>query len=163
VVARLAGKVWHRLTVAERGSMRQARGMELRRLGSDDLELLVRAVETFTGTSAPAPDLFLEQPWTHAFVALDGDDVIGWCYGYELLRPEGRWMMFLKQIDVLEERRLEGVGRELLDAFVALARSKGHRRMWLYTDAGNRAARALYKGAGGAPGDEKVGYWWAFE
>ena len=72
-------------------------------------------------------------------------------------------MMFLKQIDVLEERRLEGVGRGLLDAFVALARSKGHRKMWLYTDAGNRAARALYEGAGGAPGDERIGYWWAFE
>jgi GNAT superfamily N-acetyltransferase len=163
VVARRAGEVGHAPTVAERRSMRQARGMEIRRLGSDDLELLVRAVETFTGSSAPAPDLFLEQPRTHAFVALEGQDVIGWCYGYELLRPEGRWMMFLKQIDVLEERRLEGVGRQLLDAFVALAKSKGHRRMWLYTNAGDRAARALYEDAGGAPDDERVGYWWAFE
>jgi GNAT superfamily N-acetyltransferase len=163
MIARRAGKIGHDLTVAGRRSMRQARGVEIRRLESGDFELLARAVETFTGVRAPAPDLFLEQPRTHAFVALDGEDVIGWCYGYELLRPEGRWMMFLKQIEVLEQRRREGVGRELLEAFVALARSKGHRRMWLYTDAGDRAARGLYEGAGGAPGDAKVGYWWAFE
>jgi ribosomal protein S18 acetylase RimI-like enzyme len=135
--------------------------VEIRELAPGDEELLHRALRVFKDVDAAAPDLFLEDPRTHTFVALDADAVIGWCYGYELLRPEGRWMMFMQQIDVLPERRREGVGRVLLDAFVALARSKGHQKMWLYTDAGNEAARRLYEGAGGDP-TEKLGFWWVF-
>ncbi len=135
--------------------------MEIHELKSGDEGLLALAVRTFRDLDAVAPDLFLDDPRTHAFVALDGDGVIGWCYGYELLRPEGRWMMFMQQIDVIPERRREGVGRVLLDTFVALARSKGHQKMWLYTDAGNEAARRLYEGAGGDP-TEKLGFWWVF-
>jgi len=135
--------------------------VDIRELGAGDEELLARAVRVFRDIDAVAPDLFLSDPRTHAFVALDGDAVIGWCYGYELLRPEGRWMMFMQQIDVVPERRRERVGRQLLDAFVALARSKGHQKMWLYTAAGNQAARRLYEGAGGEP-TEKPGFWWVF-
>jgi ribosomal protein S18 acetylase RimI-like enzyme len=135
--------------------------VEIRRLGPEDEDLLQSALLAFTAAPSAAPDLFLGDPRSHAFVAMEGEQVVGWCYGYELLRPEGRWMMFLKQIDVLEERRRERIGRRLLDTFVELARSKGHSKMWLYTDAGNRAARALYEGAGGDPA-EKLGYWWVF-
>jgi len=135
--------------------------VEIRELGPGDEELLASAVRVFRSSPAIAPDLFLEDPRSHLFVALDGDEVIGWAYGYELFRPEGRWMMFMQQIDVIAERRREGVGRTLLDRFVELARSKGHQKMWLYTDAGNEAARRLYDGAGGDP-TEKLGYWWVF-
>ena len=135
--------------------------MEIRELGPGDEELLHRAVRAFRDVDAAAPDLFLEDPRSHAFVALDGDEVVGWCFGYELFRPEGRWMMVLYQIDVVEARRPEGTGRQLLDAFVAVARSKGHHEMWLLTDAGNDAARRLYPGAGRAP-VERLGYWWVF-
>jgi GNAT superfamily N-acetyltransferase len=143
--------------------VRQAASVEIRKLGPDDWELLVRAVTTFSEERAVAPDLFLGQPRTHAFVAVDGDDVIGWCYGYEILRPEGRWMMLLPRLDVVSERRPERIGRHLLDAFVALARSKGHDKMWLYTDAGPVAARGLYEGAGGQKEDRRPGPWWVFE
>jgi predicted N-acetyltransferase YhbS len=137
--------------------------VEIRKLGPDDWGLLARAVTTFCDEAAVAPDLFLEQPKTHAFVAVDGADVVGWCYGYEILRPEGRWMMLLERLDVVEERRPERIGRHLLDTFVALARSKGHEKMWLYADAGRVAARGLYEGAGGDKGDRRPGTWWVFE
>jgi predicted N-acetyltransferase YhbS len=137
--------------------------VEIRKLGPADWELLARAVRTFSGETAVAPDLFLEQERNHAFVAVDGDEVIGWCYGYEILRPEGRWMMLLQRVDVVVERRPERIGRQLLDAFVALARSKGHEKMWLFNDAGRVAAGGLYEGAGGKKGDRRPGPWWVFE
>jgi GNAT superfamily N-acetyltransferase len=137
------------------------RSVEIRELAPGDGSLLALAVRTFRDVDAAAPDLFLADPLTHAFVAMDGDSVIGWCHGYELFRPEGRWMMFMSGIEVLQERRREGVGRALLDRFVALARSKGHAKMWLLTDAGNDVARRLYEGAGAGP-TEKLGYWWVF-
>jgi GNAT superfamily N-acetyltransferase len=136
-------------------------GVDVRELGPGDEELLHRALRTFKDVDAAAPDLFLNDPRTHAFVALDEGDVIGWCFGYELFRPEGRWMMVLHGIDVRQERRREGVGRALLDRFVALAHAKGHDKMWLLVDAGNDVARRLYEGAGIEP-SEKLGYWWVF-
>jgi GNAT superfamily N-acetyltransferase len=134
--------------------------VEIRELAPGDEGLLHRALRTFKDVDAVAPDLFLEDPRTHAFVALDADAVIGWCFGYELFRPEGRWMMVLDGIDVREEWRRAGVGHELLERFVTLARSKGHQQMWLMMDAGNDVARRLYEGAGEPT--EKLGYWWVF-
>lgn len=134
--------------------------VDIRELGPGDEELLHRALRAFNDVDAAAPDLFLNDPRTHAFVAIDGEDVIGWCFGYELFRPEGRWMMVLAGIDVQQERRRERVGRTLLDRFVALARSKGHAKMWLLTDAGSAVAGRLYEGAGAS--GEKLGYWWVF-
>lgn len=135
--------------------------IDIRELRPGDEELLGRAISLFRDAEAVASDLFLEDPRTHAFVAIDGEDPVGWCFGYELFRPEGRWMMLLYGIDVVQVRRREGVGRQLLDAFVELARSKGHQKMWLLTDAGNEAARRLYEGAGG-DATQKLGYWWVF-
>jgi ribosomal protein S18 acetylase RimI-like enzyme len=135
--------------------------VEIRELGPGDEELVDRAARRFRDQPAAAPDLFLEDPRSHLLVALDGDEVLGWAYGYELLRPEGRWMMFMQQIDVVADRRREGIGRALLDRFVAVARSKGHQKMWLYVDAGGVAARGLYEDAV-TDGSEKLGVWWVF-
>jgi GNAT superfamily N-acetyltransferase len=134
---------------------------EIRELGPGDEAMLARAVTTLRRVDAAAPDLFLADPRSHLLVALDDEEIVGWAYGYELLRPEGRWMMFMQQIDVVVDRRREGIGRALLDRFVEIARSKGHQRMWLYTAAGDAVARRLYRGAGGDPA-EKLGYWWVF-
>jgi len=135
--------------------------VEIRRLGPDEEDLLRAAVRLLRDVEAPAPDLFLQDPRTHTFVAIDDGSVVGAAYGYELLRPEGRWMILLYEIGVAEPQRRQGVGRALMDAFVAFARSKGHTKMWLVTDAGNEAARRLYEGAGGEP-TEELGYWWVF-
>jgi ribosomal protein S18 acetylase RimI-like enzyme len=136
--------------------------VEIRKVEVDDLELLSAALAA-AGRDAPAADLFLRQDHAHAFVALDDGRAIGIAYGYEMIRPEGFWMLILYEIAVEEAYRREGVGRELLDGFVGFARSKGHRKMWLFTEAGNAAAQRLYEGAGGERDDTSVGYWWVFE
>lgn len=137
---------------------------EFRELGPGDEALLDEALTVFKGRPSAAPDLFLADGRSHAFVALQGDRVLGWAYGHELLRPEGRWMMLLYDLEVAEDARQRGIGRALLEKFVEFARSKGHMKMWLFTDAGNEAARRLYEGAGGerSPWDDQ-GYWWVFE
>jgi ribosomal protein S18 acetylase RimI-like enzyme len=134
----------------------------IREIEPDEPEVLAAALSG-VGRAAAATDIFLTDPRAHAFVALEGEEPVGFAYGYEMIRPEGFWMLLLYEIDVVEEARRRGVGRQLLDAFVELGRSKGHRKMWLFTDAGNDAARRLYEGAGGERTDGHVGYWWVFE
>lgn len=135
---------------------------DIHKVGIDEEALLAGALAV-TGRDAAAADMFLRDPHAHAFVAVEDDAPIGFAYGYELIRPEGFWMLVLSALAVEDEHRRRGVGRELLDAFVAFARSKGHRKMWLFTDAGNDAARRLYEGAGGERNDSAAGYWWVFE
>ncbi|HZD81209.1 MAG TPA: GNAT family N-acetyltransferase [Actinomycetota bacterium] len=136
--------------------------VQVRPLGPEDEDLLDAALQLSRGEPSPAPDLFLGDPRTHAFVALEGRDVVGWAFGQELLRPEGRWTILLYEIGTTEEARRRRVGHELLEAFAELARSRGHQRMWLYADAGAKAARALYPEAGGERAPGETGYWWVF-
>jgi hypothetical protein len=67
------------------------------------------------------------------------------------------------------EIRLSGSDAEIVrwsrvvaaDAFLDLAIREGHRKMWLFTDEDNHAAKALYKAAGGQPSaHDDAGYWW---
>ena len=137
--------------------------IEIRKLEPDEIDLLDAGIRVLKGRSSPAPEMFLRDPRAHAFAAFHDDQVVGCAYGYELFRPDGFWMILLYEIGVAEPYRKEGLGRQLLDAFVAFARAKGHSKMWLFTDAGNAAARRLYDGAGGDRGDDAVGYCWVFE
>jgi ribosomal protein S18 acetylase RimI-like enzyme len=137
--------------------------VEIRKLEPDDVELLDAGIRVLKGRSSPAPEMFLRDPHAHAFVAIDDDAVVGCAYGYELFRPDGFWMIILYDLGAAEPYRQDGLGREMLDAFVAFARGKGHEKMWLFTDAGNAAAKRLYEGAGGEREDGAAGYWWVFE
>jgi GNAT superfamily N-acetyltransferase len=134
---------------------------EIRKLEAHEADLLAAALAA-VDRAAAAADLFLNDPRCHAFIAIDGGRPVGFAYGTEMLRPEGFWMVLLQRLEVIDEARPSGVGRELLDAFVAFARSKDHRSMWLSTDAGPDAARRIYPSAGGARSDAGT-YWWVFE
>jgi hypothetical protein len=68
---------------------------EVRPLGPDDEELLDASLRASHGEPSPAPDLFLRDPHTYAFVAVEGERVVGWAFGQEILRPEGRWVIVL--------------------------------------------------------------------
>ena len=136
---------------------------EVRKLDADDVDLLDAAIKILRDHGSPAPEMFLRDPHAHAFVATDGGEVVGCAYGYELFRPDGFWMVLLYELGVAEPYRRQGLGRDLLDEFVAFARAKGHSRMWLFTDAGDAAARRLYAGAGGERRTDSMGYWWVFE
>ena len=134
---------------------------EIRKLEAHEDALLAAALAAVDRPAAAA-DLFLNDPRCHAFIATESGRPVGFAYGTEMLRPEGFWMVVLQRLEVIDEARASGVGRELLDAFVAFARSKDHRSMWLSTDAGPDAARRIYPSAGGERSDAGA-YWWVFE
>jgi len=135
--------------------------VEIRKLEPLEDDLLAAALAAVDRPAA-AVDLFLSDPRCHAFIATDGGRPVGFAYGTEMLRPEGYWTVVLQRLEIIEAARASGVGRELLDAFVAFARSKDHRSMWLATDAGRDAARRIYPDAGGERHDDGS-YWWVFE
>jgi ribosomal protein S18 acetylase RimI-like enzyme len=138
----------------------------VRKLTADDEDLLDEAIAIFKDGRSLAPERFLGDPRTHAYVATLGDskDLVGYAYGYELYRPEGRRMILLFDLEVEEEAKASGAGKELVRAFRELAESRGLDKMWLYGHSDNPAVKGLYEEMGiEVEGKPDTGYWWVFE
>lgn len=86
-----------------------------------------------------------------AFVAVDGREAVGWCWGYQLVRPDAGSMLYLHGLEVGQEHRRRGVGRALVEAFMATGRDAGATTMFLFTATSNEPATRLYESLGGGP------------
>ncbi|MFF5229784.1 GNAT family N-acetyltransferase [Dactylosporangium sp. NPDC000521] len=104
---------------------------------------------------------FLGSPGTLAFVASEGAEIFGWCWGYHLVRPDASSMLYLHRLEVAHEHRRRGIGRALLRAFMTAGAQAGAGRMFLTTGEANAPARALYESLGGglAAQGPTVSYW----
>lgn len=130
------------------------------RVSSADIELFENAARRFAGDANGAV-AFAQSPGAIAFVAAEDHDVQGWCWGYLLARPDGTTMLYLHNLEVVEQRRRQGIGRELLRSFMEAGAQLGASKMFLITGEDNRAARSLYEsmGAGLAAQGPTVNYW----
>ncbi len=98
------------------------------------VDLLRRATLRFA--HADQAHGFAAAPGALAFVAVtDDDQVIGWCWGYHLMRPDTSSMVYLHRLEVAEEHRRQGHGRALLGAFVTAGKRSGATKMFLSTAA----------------------------
>lgn len=124
-----------------------------------DTALLNQAVSQFMG--AQSGQAFADAPNTLAFVALNGPDITGWCWGYHLIRPDDTSMLYLHQLEVDQAHRRTGIGRELLRTFMTAGAKAGATKMFLTTGADNAPARALYDSMGGGPPTQgpTLNYW----
>lgn len=97
-----------------------------------------------------------------AFVARDGEDIVGWCWGYSLVRPDGQRMVYLHELEVDPGARRQGVGRRLIEESLARAAFDKAKKLFLVTNRSNTAARELYESCGGqiADGGDSVLYSW---
>ncbi|WP_204342155.1 GNAT family N-acetyltransferase [Micromonospora terminaliae] len=104
---------------------------------------------------------FLRSPGALAFVAADGAEIVGWCWGYRLVRPDTSSMLYLHRLEVAPEHRRRGIGAALLRAFMSAGVQAGASRMFLTAGEANGPARALYESLGGglAAQGPTVSYW----
>lgn len=139
--------------------MRQV-SIEIRLLGAADGALLDSAVSSFRGPGGTG-ERFLAQPSSVAFVALAGDEVVGWAWGFREVRPDGRDQVLLYQLDTAEGWRRQGIGTALVRAVLDLARDEGFVRVWLVSNKGNTEAVGVYRRLGAvAYQDDDVVYRW---
>ncbi len=143
-----------------RADQPESRPVVVNALTPDGRSLLRQAVKTFRGADLSGND-FSDFPGAVAFVAVDGDAVVGWCWGYLRPRPDATAMAYLHELEVIEEHRRRGVGRELVTSFANVVRTRGAFKMFLTTGASNVGARALYDSAGGSLPAQgpTVNYW----
>jgi ribosomal protein S18 acetylase RimI-like enzyme len=113
--------------------------VEIRRLGPGD-EHVVRAL-----AEREAQTALLADDRNRFVVAFDGEDPVGFAFGYELPRRHGRPVMFfVYEIEVEEAYRRQGIGRRLMQALL-----DGYDEAFVLTEPDNAAANALYGSLGG--------------
>lgn len=126
--------------------------------------LWAEAVALFRDVQHDCHDRFLSDPSTVAFVAHDEGQIVGWAWGYRMLRADGHSMLLLYEIEVIESERRKGVGGTLLDAFLDVGRREGHLKMWLLSDVNNQEAISLYEVTGARRSETAdVAFWWQFD
>jgi ribosomal protein S18 acetylase RimI-like enzyme len=133
--------------------------MEIRILAPGDEDLLVRGV-ALTDEGPLSPEraaMHLADESLVSVVAVEGGEVVGFIYGHVLRRFEAT-SLFIYSVDVAEEYRRRGAAKAMLAALSALGKAGRWDEMFVFTNAGNAPALALYTSAGGVrpPPDDVV-------
>jgi ribosomal protein S18 acetylase RimI-like enzyme len=82
--------------------------------------------------------------------------------GVEMTHPDKGTEMFLYELAVDERFRRRGIGRQLVEALMALAQRRGCYGMWVLADTDNVAAVRTYQSAGGGAGATSLLFDWSF-
>ncbi|HEY1684843.1 MAG TPA: GNAT family N-acetyltransferase [Tepidisphaeraceae bacterium] len=99
---------------------------------------------------------FLADPRHHLVVAIELATVVGMASAVHYVHPDKAPQLFINEVAVAPTHWNQGIGRQLLDAMLAIARHLGCTEAWVLTDRDNVPAMRLYKSAGGeeAPRDQ---------
>ncbi len=81
-------------------------------------------------------------------MAIENGEPVGFVYGYVLRRFEAT-SFFIYSVDVVEEFQRRGFAKAMLRLLADCGRASGWAEMFVMTGAGNAAAMALYRSAGG--------------
>jgi ribosomal protein S18 acetylase RimI-like enzyme len=131
------------------------KGVSIRRLAPGD-EPLLQALCRLMRNERTTPETcwrILADPGNYLLAATlsdeaaGHDELAGWVIGHRIarfLRDE----MFLFELDVLAPFQRRGVGRALVGALADAARADGLAEMFVFTNASNDAAMALYASTG---------------
>jgi ribosomal protein S18 acetylase RimI-like enzyme len=132
--------------------------MKIRRAASPDD--VFAAGHLFDAPPVPeATARFLAQEHSHLLIAYVDDQPAGFVSGVETTHPDKGTEMFLYELSVDDAHLRRGIGTALVEALKALAAERGCYAMWTGTAAGDTAAQATYKKAGGSIDDGAFVSW----
>lgn len=125
---------------------------DIMRVTPADLKFAREAIGEVHGRPIESDDVvtaFLRDDNTLMFVALEGERVVGSVYGYRLRNPHtAKPQYYLYEVDVREDMRRRGIGRELVDTFTEATCLAGACEVWVGTEAANAPALSLYERTG---------------
>lgn len=124
--------------------------MEYKLLEEQDLELMLDFIDD-ENTRYEEDNLisFLNKENTYGFVARDERKIVGFAYGYTLIRPDGKVDFYLHAIDIMTDYQGNGYGTELMNFIKQYVNEIGCRKMFLITNKSNISACKCYEKAGG--------------
>lgn len=138
--------------------------MEIRRLKFSDAEKVVGMVAAFRSNTSniPVSERFLCSDANYLIACIVAEKVIGFVLGYRMQRYDGQNdMVYVHEVDVLEEYQRKGIGKMMINHFLAICRDEGISKVFLITEKSNKPAVCLYESTGAkAFHDDDVVYWY---
>lgn len=124
--------------------------MEYKLFEKQDIELMKYFVDDEnTKYDEGILNSFLEEKNTYGYIAIENDIIVGFAFGYVLLKPNGIKDFYLHAIDIMEKYQSHGYGTELVKYISLHSKSIGCRKMFLITNKSNISACRCYEKAGG--------------
>jgi ribosomal protein S18 acetylase RimI-like enzyme len=117
-----------------------------------DNEVLLQhiAADVFDDEIIPAQlEAFLADPRHLMILAVDDGTVVGMASAFEYVHPDKRPQLFINEVGVAPDYRMQGIGRRLVESLVAQAKDRGCNYAWLGTDADNVAGQACFGSVAG--------------
>jgi len=138
--------------------------MDYKLLEEQDLGLMLDFVDD-ENTKYSIDDLnnFIENKNNFGFIAKTNNKVVGFAYGYILLKPDSRQAFYLDAIDIMPDYQGKGYGTGLISFARDYAKSIGCYEMFLITNTSNISVCKCYEKAGGInDADDEVVYVYDF-
>ena len=124
--------------------------MEYKILENKELELMLDFVDDEnTKYSISKLEDFIENKNNYGFIAKLNNKIVGFAFGYILLKPDGRKIFYLDAIDIMPEYQGKGYGTGLISFARDYAKSIECNKMYLITNKSNISACKCYEKAGG--------------
>ena len=124
--------------------------MEYKLLEKKELELMLDFVDDEnTQYSVSKLEDFIENKNNYGFIAKLNNKIVGFAFGYILLKPDGRKIFYLDAIDIMPEYQGKGYGTGLISFARDYAKSIECNKMYLITNKSNISACKCYEKAGG--------------
>ena len=139
--------------------------MEYKILENKELELMLDFVDDEnTKYSISKLEDFIENKNSYGFIAKLNNKIVGFAFGYILLKPDGRKIFYLDAIDIMPEYQGKGYGTGLISFARDYAKSIECNKMYLITNKSNISACKCYEKAGGRnKADDEIVYVYNFK
>ena len=124
--------------------------MEYKVLEEKDIDLMQNFIDD-ENTKYEKENLisFINDKNAYGFIARDENKIVGFAYGYTLLRPDGKQDFYLHAIDIMADFQGHGYGTELMNYIKGYVKEISCRKMFLITNKSNISACKCYEKAGG--------------
>ena len=139
--------------------------MEYKILEDKELELMLDFVDDEnTKYSISKLEDFIENKNNYGFIAKLNNKIVGFAFGYILLKPDGRKIFYLDAIDIMPEYQGKGYGTGLISFARDYAKSIECNKMYLITNKSTISACKCYEKAGGRnKADDEIVYVYNFK
>ena len=139
--------------------------MEYKILEEQDLALMLDFVDDEnTKYSIEVLKKFIDEKNNFGFIAKTNNKIVGFAFGYILLKPDGRKAFYLDAIDVMPEYQGKGCGTGIISFARDYAKTLNCYKMYLITNRSNVSACKCYEKAGGInKADDEIIYVYDFK
>ncbi|HOO68328.1 MAG TPA: GNAT family N-acetyltransferase [Bacilli bacterium] len=123
--------------------------IEIKLLGTNNTKEMKEIIEDDNMIFSKANIInFINKAGNYGFIIIFDNKIVGFSYGYGLLRPDGKKMLYIHSVGLLKEYQNKGLGSMLMKYIVDYGKNNGFSESFVITNKGNLRACKVYEKVG---------------